>query len=263
MGSSPVIPHRIDSVIVYEYPFNELVRNMLRLEYLFGRYTHFSKSDDAELHQCAIETLFELGDIGARGDIKSLLLKEFERQKQALHGLKSSAKVDQVVLSQALTEIDGASTHLNQSLGKPNSAITESEWLNGIRTRLSIPGGTSPIDLPNFHAWKCSAPSDRRELLQNFIAPLLPWNESSQLFLKLLRQSGESRDAVAHQGAFQQAPSGKVYQLMRIAVEDDSVFSEISANKYLLSVRFLKSERDKKPHPVLEDIPFKLTLCQF
>jgi cell division protein ZapD len=225
-------------VIVYEYPFNELVRNMLRLEYLFGRYTHFSKSDDPELHHCAITALFELGDIGARGDIKSLLLKEFERQKQALHGLKSSAKVDQAVLSQALSEIDVASTHLNQSLGKPNSAIIENEW-------------------------KCSAPGDRRELLQNFIAPLLPWNESSQLFLKLLRQSGESRDAVAHQGAFQQAPSGKVYQLMRIGVEDDSVFSEISANKYLLSIRFLKSERDKKPHPILEDIPFKLTLCQF
>jgi cell division protein ZapD len=31
----------------------------------------------------------------------------------------------------------------------------------------------------------------------------------------------------------------------------------------LLSVRFLKSEQDKKPHPILEDIPFKLTLCQF
>lgn len=236
---------------------------MLRLEYLFGRFNHFTKSDDPELHHCAIATLFELGDIGARGDIKSLLLKEFERQKHTLHGLKSSQNVDQSILTQALSEIDEASAHVNQSLGKPNSAITESEWLNSIRTRLSIPGGTSPIDLPNFHAWKCSSPADRRKLLQHFIAPLLPWHEASQLFLKLLRQSGESRDAVAHQGAFQQAPSGKVYQLMRIGVEDDSVFSEISANKYLLSVRFLKSDRDKKPHPVQVDISFKLTLCHF
>ena len=236
---------------------------MLRLEYLFGRFNHFTKSDDPELHHCAIATLFELGDIGARGDIKSLLLKEFERQKQALHGLKSSQNVDQSILIQALSEIDAASSHVNQSLGKPNSAITESEWLNSIRTRLSIPGGTSPIDLPNFHAWKCSPPADRRDLLQSFMSPLLPWHEASQLFLKLLRQSGESRDAVAHQGSFQQAPSGKVYQLMRIGMEDDSIFSEISANKYLLSVRFLKSDRDKKPHSVQVDIPFKLTLCHF
>jgi cell division protein ZapD len=49
---------------------------------------------------------------------------------------------------------------------------------------------------------------------------------------------------------------------MRIAVEDDTLFSEISANKYLLSVRFLKSERDKKAQIVSADVPFKLTLCQ-
>jgi cell division protein ZapD len=78
----------------------------------------------------------------------------------------------------------------------------------------------------------------------------------------LLRQSGEAKEVVAHQGSYQQAPSGKVYQLMRIAVEDDSLFSEISANKYLLSIRFLKADGDKKPQIINEDVPFRLTLCQ-
>ena len=50
---------------------------------------------------------------------------------------------------------------------------------------------------------------------------------------------------------------------MRISVEDDSLFSEISANKYLLSIRFLKSDRDKKAQLANVDVPFKLTLCQF
>jgi cell division protein ZapD len=68
---------------------------------------------------------------------------------------------------------------------------------------------------------------------------------------------------LAHNGSFQQAPSGKVYQLMRLTVEDDTLFSEISANKYLLSVRFLKSDRDKKAQLVNVDVPFKLALCQF
>ena len=104
---------------------------------------------------------------------------------------------------------------------------------------------------------------DTIELLEKYVGPLLPWHEACQLFLRLLRQSGEAKDVVAHNGSFQQAPSGKVYQLMRIAVEDDALFSEISANKYLLSVRFLKSERDKKAQLVSADVPFKLTLCQF
>jgi len=207
--------------------------------------------------------LFDLGDIGARGDIKSLLLKEFERQKYALNGLKSSQKVDQEALSQTLTEIDSVASSINQSTGRPNSVITESEWLNAIRTRLNIPGGTSPIDLPSYHAWKNSPSSERRKLLENYVRPLLPWQEACQLFLRLLRQSGEAKDVLAHNGSFQQAPSGKVYQLMRIAVEDDTLFSEISANKYLLSVRFLKADRDKKAQPINTDVPFKLSLCQF
>ncbi|APB98040.1 cell division protein ZapD [Polynucleobacter asymbioticus] len=250
-------------MIVYEYPFNELVRSMLRLEYLFARFNHFIRSDDPELHHNAISTLFDLGDIGARGDIKSLLLKEFERQKYALNGLKSSQKVDQEALGQTLAEIDLVASKINQSSGRPNQMITESEWLNAIRTRLNIPGGTSPIDLPSYHAWKNSPSSERRQLLENFVSPLLPWQDACQLFLRLLRQSGEAKDVVAHSGAFQQAPSGKVYQLMRIAVEDDTLYSEISANKYLLSVRFLQSDRDRKAQPVTKDVSFKLTLCQF
>jgi cell division protein ZapD len=206
--------------------------------------------------------LFDLGDIGSRGDIKSLLLKEFERQKYALNGLKSSQKVDQEALTQTLSEIDKAALNVNQSVGKPNVLITESEWLNAIRTRLNIPGGTSPIDLPSYHAWKNTSSTQRKELLEKYIAPLLPWQEACQIFLRLLRQSGEAKDVQAHHGAYQQAPSGKVYQLMRIAVEDDTLFSEISANKYLLSIRFLRIDQDKKPQTINEDVPFRLTLCQ-
>jgi cell division protein ZapD len=236
---------------------------MLRLEYLFARFNHFNRSDDPELHHNAISILFELGDIGSRGDIKSLLLKEFERQKYALNGLKSSQKVDQETLSLTISEIDAVASSINSSMGRPNLVISESEWLNAIRTRLNIPGGTSPIDVPSYHAWKNSPSTERRALLDNFVRPLLPWQEACQLFLRLLRQSGEAKDMLAHNGSFQQAPSGKVYQLMRLAVEDDTLFSEISANKYLLSVRFLKSDRDKKAQLVNLDVPFKLTLCQF
>ena len=236
---------------------------MLRLEYLFARFNHFNRSDDPELHHNAISILFELGDIGSRGDIKSLLLKEFERQKYALNGLKSSQKVDQETLSLTISEIDAVASSINNSMGRPNLIISESEWLNAIRTRLNIPGGTSPIDLPSYHAWKNSPSTERRALLDNFIRPLLPWQEACQLFLRLLRQSGEAKDMLAHNGSFQQAPSGKVYQLMRLTVEDDTLFSENSANKYLLSVRFLKSDRDKKAQLVNVDVPFKLALCQF
>jgi cell division protein ZapD len=176
---------------------------------------------------------------------------------------KVKTKVDQEALSQTISEIDAVGNSINSSMGRPNLVISESEWLNAIRTRLNIPGGTSPIDLPSYHAWKNSPSTERRTLLENFVRPLLPWQEACQLFLRLLRQSGEAKEMLAHNGSFQQAPSGKVYQLMRLTVEDDTLFSEISANKYLLSIRFLKADRDKKAQLVNVDVPFKLALCQF
>jgi len=75
---------------------------MLRLEYLFDRFNHFARSDDPELHHNALTTLFELGDISARGDIKSLLLKELERQKFALNQLKHAKEVDQEKLASTM-----------------------------------------------------------------------------------------------------------------------------------------------------------------
>lgn len=236
---------------------------MLRLEYLFDRFNHFARSEDPELHHNALVTLFELGDISARGDIKSLLLKELERQKFVLNQLKGSKEVDHEKLTHTIGELEHAASQINNSVIKPNALIGENEWLNAIRTRLHTPGGTSPIDLPGFYAWRHSPASSRRELLQKFIYPMLPWQESCHLFLRLLRESGESKEVLAHQGSFQQAPSGKVYQLMRITLEDPSMFAEISANKYLVSIRLLKCEKDLKPTLINQDIPFKLTLCHF
>jgi cell division protein ZapD len=146
---------------------------MLRLEYLFDRFNHFARSDDAELHHNALITLFELADISARGDIKALLLKEFDRQKFGLNSLKSSKEVDQDKLLATLSELEHAASQINSSVIKPNAIIADNEWLNAIRTRLHTPGGTSPIDLPGFYAWRHSPVTSRRELLQKFIYPML------------------------------------------------------------------------------------------
>ena len=65
----------------------------------------------------------------------------------------------------------------------------------------------------------------------------------------------------AHNGSFQQAPSGKVYQLMRLTVEDDTLFSEISANKYMVWIRYSAQDGEHRPHAVTHDVNFKMTLC--
>ena len=58
--------------------------SLLRLEELFRRLTHFSDADGADEHHVALQTLFDMAWLGARGDLKSELIQDLERQRFAL-----------------------------------------------------------------------------------------------------------------------------------------------------------------------------------
>lgn len=247
--------------MTYEYPFNETVRSLLRLEYLFHRFEIFLNSDEPEHHLTAITLLFDLAEVTSRADLKLSVLKEFDRQKTFLNSLRTTQSINQSTLEKTITDIETSSSELNQLFGKPNVLINESEWLNIIRSRISVPGGTSPVDLPSFYNWQQLNPQLRKQQLMNYTQAFAPWKAACQLFLKLLRDSGESHPTLATGGSFQQMLAGRTYQLIRIEIEGQDVIPEISANKHMLWIRFLLNDNNGKPQPIAKDINFKLTLC--
>ncbi|WP_298599629.1 cell division protein ZapD, partial [uncultured Limnohabitans sp.] len=68
-------------MVLYEYPFNESIRTMLRLEHLFDRLGQLMARETPLDHHFALVTIFEIMDVAARADLKSDLLKELERHK--------------------------------------------------------------------------------------------------------------------------------------------------------------------------------------
>ena len=50
------------ALILYEYPFNERIRTLLRLEDLFERLYFFAAHEHAFEHHAALVTLFEILD---------------------------------------------------------------------------------------------------------------------------------------------------------------------------------------------------------
>jgi cell division protein ZapD len=57
---------------------------------------------------------------------------------------------------------------------------------------------------------------------------------------------------------------GRQIQIIRVAVpRDPEVVAEISANKYVVSVRFRRPDASMHLKAVEQDIPFQLTLCNF
>ena len=76
------------ALVLYEYPFNEGIRTMLRLEHLFDRLGELVQRDAPVDHHFALATVFEIMDVASRVDLKSDLLKELERHKALLVGYR-------------------------------------------------------------------------------------------------------------------------------------------------------------------------------
>lgn len=248
--------------MTYEYPFNETVRSLLRLEYLFRRFELYLNSDEPEHHLTAVTLLFDLAEVTSRADLKLNVLKELERQKNLLFSLRSDSSINQAALDKTIFEIEACWQDVNQIVGKPNTVTNESDWLNSIRSRINVPGGTSPVDLPSFYNWQQLPAEVRKNQLLGYTTALVPWKAACHLFLQILRQAGEPRPMVAPAGSYQQMLSGRTYQLLRVNILDQvDLIPEISANKHMLWIRFLHAEDNGKPRPATMDVRFNLTLC--
>lgn len=251
-------------MIVYEYPFNERIRTLLRLEDLYEKFLYFLYQEHPHQHHVALSTIFEMLEVAGRADLKSDLLQELERQKQALLGFKSHPNVEVERLDAILVDIDRASTALMAAQGKTGQHVRENEWLMSIRGRTIIPGGACEFDLPSYYAWQHHSAKQRFNDISNWFAPLMPLFDAIALVLRLLRESGRPAKMIAEAGGYKQMLQGKVYQMLRLAIDETlEVIPEISANKYMLWVRFTSQGGDMKPRPFENDVPFELTLCNF
>lgn len=251
-------------MVLYEYPFSERVRTLLRLEDLFEKLGFFCAQEHPYCHHTALLTLFEILEVTARADLKSDLLQELERHKQSLVALRNNPQVAEDALDHVLREIEQAQHALNATPGKAGQHLRDNEWLTSIRSRAGIPGGTCEFDLPSYHAWLMGELSQRNADLQQWARPFSQYVSATTIVLKMLRETSHRSNQVATQGQFQQMLQGRTYAMLQVRVAADlAAVPEISANKYMLWIRFTAADRDVKPRPVERDIPFELSLCAF
>jgi cell division protein ZapD len=105
-------PARDARLILYEYPFNERIRTLLRLEDLFDRLEFFLAQSEPPSHHVALITMFEILDVAGRADLKSDLIQELERQRQTLNGFRNNPGVDGEALERILSQIELAASSL-------------------------------------------------------------------------------------------------------------------------------------------------------
>jgi cell division protein ZapD len=250
-------------VITYEYPLNERFRTLLRLEDLFERSRHFIARMDPLDHHVALLTLFEILEVASRADLKSDLLQELERQKQVLVSFRNNPDISEDALGNVLHDIEQASAALFSMTGRIGQYLRENEWLMSIKQRTGIPGGACEFDLPSYHYWLHRPADERIGQLAAWTSPLYPLRDGSAIILKMLRESGKPQPLSAPLGTFQQMLGGKTAQMLRVRLESGlPCVPEISANKYVLNIRFLaQNGEDPRPKTADWDVSFELTFC--
>lgn len=250
-------------MITYEYPFNERIRTYLRLEHLFHRLVELTSRDAALDHHHALTTLFEIMDVSARSDLKSEVLRDLEKEKQVFGAYRGNPNVAQDVLDEVLQQLEACFSTLNQLSGKIGQPLASHDWLMSIRSRVGIPGGTCAFDLPAYFAWQNESADKRRSDLTHWATSLLPLIDAVQLLLKLLRDSGLPQRVLASEGLYQQnLPQGRSFQLLRLTLDPQlRLVPEISANRLLVSIRFMQQDTEGRPAPSTDNVTFDLTLC--
>ena len=190
-------------MIVYEYPFNESIRTMLRLEHLFDRLGQLIARDAPVDHHYALATLFEIMDVGSRADLKSDLLKELERHRRscsATAAIRPSRRPRSRTCSPAST----APSHgLNQLSGKAGA---------GAHRERVADEHPQPHQHPRRHlrvrpagVLRLAAARCRRGAAAtccSWIGTLMPLAEALQVLLGLLRESGAPQHVVAIAGQY-------------------------------------------------------------
>jgi cell division protein ZapD len=247
----------------YDYPFNERIRTLLRVEDLFAKVLHNVEANHEYHHHTALLSLLQILDVVDRAELKLDLLQELDRQKSAMTSLIGNPAIAVNSLTKILKEIDAASEALRAENSKLGQTLRTNEWLMSIKQRAGIPGGVCEFDVPSYHYWLGLGEARRKEDLKAWLSPLIPMHEAIVIILRILRGSGFTTKLVAPNGAYQQMLGGaKPAQMLKIDIpENIKCFPEVSANKYAINIRFNILDFSQKPQKFDEDVNFTLTLC--
>lgn len=259
-----ILGEHASSAAVYEQPLNERMRTLLRLEFLYQQMLYNSELESDWGSRATIDTLLDILAILSRGDVRSEVHKELDFQLSALQRFQSMPEVD----AQRLESLVGTLAENRKIVSSIGTgflqSLKESEFLNAIKHRNAIPGGTCEFDLPEYSHWLRQPLARRQEDLEVWIGGIRPICDAASEILWLIRESTQPVEKLAIRGMYQHtAPRDMSCRLLRVEATDGSdLFPEISGSQHRFIVRFLKwSKIDSRAVQTERDVPFKLSIC--
>jgi cell division protein ZapD len=247
----------------FEQPLTERMRTFLRIEFLHAqaRYHMVHESDFGA--RATVSSLLEILAIIGRGDVRSDVLKELERQAEMLAHFRRTPGVDADRLSQLIGKLERLKDGLTVIGMNFLQPLKDCDFLSAIKHRSTIPGGTCTFDLPDYGYWLYLPHTVRHEQVRKWMDLLDPLCMAVAELLWMTREATEPVDCVAEAGFFQHNVDRNI-QLNLVCVQlpkDHGLFPEISAGRHRFTVRFVSWQGvDARPAQTSEDVHFRLAL---
>ncbi|MCG8369175.1 MAG: cell division protein ZapD [Proteobacteria bacterium] len=259
-----IAPGASTAVTHCEQPLSERMRTFLRLEFLYQQLLYNGEPEADWATRATVSTLLEIGAILSRGDVRSDVHKELDHQLGVLERYQSRPGVDRGRLETLIHNLAASRDEVTKAGTSFLQPLKDCEFLNAIKHRSAIPGGTCEFDLPEYSHWLRQAFARRQQDLEKWIGPIRPVCDAVSELLWLIRESAEPKDKTAINGMYQHTmQKGNDCRLLRVSLTGDSaLFPEISGSQHRFTVRFLEwSTIDSRAVQTGHDVPFQLSIC--
>lgn len=240
------------------------MRTFMRLEFLYLQMLYNSELEADWATRATTSSLLEIMAILTRGDVRSDVHKELDRQIENLQRFQSQPEVDArrlealvANLTTSRDELDKAGTHFLQPL-------KDCEFLSSIKHRSAIPGGTCEFDLPEYSHWLRQPFARRQEDVLGWLGIIRPVCDAVIELLWLIRESAQPIDKVAVNGMYQhRMQKDASCRLLRVSLPDNStLYPEISGSQHRFTVRFLEwSTIGHRAVQTGQDVNFRISIC--
>tara|TARA_R110002110_G_scaffold121431_2_gene297245 strand:- start:81997 stop:82767 length:771 start_codon:yes stop_codon:yes gene_type:complete len=249
--------------LIYEFPLNEKIRTLLRLEQQFICFRDCLARSQAYDAYSAITILVEIYKLLEYSAADKVLLEEQLKYHRSLERLTQTPSIDVVALNNVLAKIK-SSTEALKNFNFSQVAFMQHELFKSYTNRMPLPGGTMCFDTPLLHYWLQQSTSQHQEYCESWIAEFQPVENGLLLLLHLLRQCHYPKSVVSKYGQFKQ-PLKQPHDVQLIKIEYDNalaVYPQFSGDKHRVNIQFFDGCLEQRTHKTThQDIPFELTLC--
>lgn len=250
---------------IYEHPFGERVKLLLRLEIIFSQaIVHRKASNQYETQMC-LDALFALLNLTNRYELRAELLKELERIRNMLIQLRRMEEVNDGRIETTLEELSRCTGILHGLDSKHIDRIRNIEFLNKVKLRNIHETGSYLFEIPELQYWLLQSIEQRERQISLWLEDFMPFKTSIDFLLRLIRESSELIPVIADNGVYIKTLDSRSisHQLLRIVVDEKhNVYPSISGNEYRFVIRFMQQKQaDDRASQSDKKIDFKLACC--